>query len=225
MPPSMTTLALTFSSVLDTLPPGLVILAGLVGVALTALTLPGTWLNILVALLCWWWKPDMFSLWTIVVALLIALAAEVVEFGASALGAAKAGGSRKGQIGSLVGALVGAVVGSFVFFPIGTIVGGAIGAGAGAVMAERWWAKRAWNESAKSGRGAAIGRLLATVGKTTLAIILALVLGVAAIYNPNSATPPGTSSPPASVVPQETSGSEVHVHPPTITPDAPAKNP
>ncbi|MGD9789822.1 MAG: DUF456 domain-containing protein [Phycisphaerales bacterium] len=219
----MTTLALTFSDVLDVVPPGLVILAGIVGIALTALTLPGTWLNILVALLCWWWKPDMFSIWTIVVALIIAIAAEAVEFGASALGAAKAGGSRKGQIGSLVGALAGAIVGSFFFFPIGTILGGAIGAGAGAVLAERVWAKRAWNESAKSGQGAAIGRLLATVGKTTLAIILALVLGVAAVYNPTPAT--SSSASPRVDAPNATDGIGVQVHPPTPAHDTPAKNP
>lgn len=160
----------------------IVLLASLAGIALTLLTLPGIWLTLLVALLCWAWQPQMFDPWTMLTAFILGVMAELVEFAASAVGAAKGGGTRSGAIGSVAGSLVGALGGS-VFIPIpivGTIAGGVIGAAAGAVIGERGFAKRSWSESARVGHGAAIGRLVATVVKTGFAAAIGVILSTAA---------------------------------------------
>ncbi len=156
-----------------------------VGVLLAAFTLPGIWFAIVAAGLAQWWSIEhrsepMFNWWTLGACVGIALAAELIEFGASAVGAAKAGGTKKGAIGSVVGAIAGAVVGSFILPVIGTILGAAIGAGAGALVLEKHLGQKSWGEAGKVGAGAAIGRLVATLAKVALAAVVAAILSVAA---------------------------------------------
>ena len=160
-------------------------IAALVGVLLTAVTLPGIWLMVLVAMVCTWWQPDLYSLWTLSAVLVIAVVAEIAEGLSSAAGAAKTGGSKAGIGGSLVGSIVGLVAGTILLpIPIvGSIVGGIAGAGIGAVLAERGIAKSPWGESVRSGKGAAVGRALSTVIKTAFAAVAATVLIVFAFLN------------------------------------------
>ncbi len=163
----------------------LLLLLNVLGIALTALTLPGIWLMLLFAGLAQWWQQAvygtwMFSWWTLGTCAALALLAEIIEFVASALGAAKFGGTRWGALGSIVGTIVGAVVGSFFLFPLGTILGAAVGAGAGALLCERHLGKRTWEAAGKAGAGAAIGRLAATLVKVSIAILVAIILSVAA---------------------------------------------
>ena len=166
----------------------IVTLFALLGVVLTAATLPGIWIMILAAAGCQAWlmlrQPpmQMFEWWTLGACLIIALVAEVVEIFASAVGAKKAGGTRRGAIGSVIGALGGALLGT-VFIPIpilGTIAGAALGAGAGAIIAERHNGRKTWSEASTIGAGAAIGRLAATVAKVAFACIVATILCTAA---------------------------------------------
>lgn len=173
----------------------LVFLFALAGIALTVLGLPGTWLAVLAALLCKLWQPDLFSWWVVAAAGALALLAEIVEFSASAVGTAKAGGSKRGGIGSLVGGLAGAIVGAPFFFGLGAIPGAVLGAFAGALIAERVWAKRSWAEASRSGQGAAIGRFVATILKVAFAGAIALLLSLAMIlgYFFPSAVPRPTS--------------------------------
>ena len=166
-----------------TIPAAIVVaLAGLVGVGLTLFTLPGIWFSLVVALLCWWWVPSLFSYWTFVAAFGVAILAEVVDVAASALGASRAGGGRSGAWGSIAGALLGAIAGSLLIpVPIiGTIAGGVIGAGAGAVIGERGIAGKPWGDSLRIGRGAMVGRFVALVIKTALAGVSGVLLAVAA---------------------------------------------
>jgi uncharacterized protein YqgC (DUF456 family) len=159
-----------------------VVVAGLVGIVLTVLTLPGMWVTLALCLLLWWAQPDLFSWWTLLIALLIAGLGELIEFIASALGAAKGGATRAGMVGAAVGSIVGAVAGAPFFFPIGSIVGGVIGAAVGAIIAERGTsASSTWGHAARAGTGAAVGRLAATLGKAFLAGAMALLLALAAI--------------------------------------------
>jgi uncharacterized protein len=160
----------------------IVTLGALLGVLLTLLTFPGIWAMVLVALLCQWWQPTLFSWWTLAAAVMLAGLGELVEFFASAAGAAKAKGSRSAVLASVVGAVVGAVLGTFLLpVPlVGTLVGGVAGAGIAAGLAERGIAHRSWGDSARVARGAATGRALALVAKTGVAIATALVLIVAA---------------------------------------------
>lgn len=160
----------------------IVALASLVGIGLTLLTFPGIWLMVLVAVLCQLWQPDLFNWWTLGVAIGLAGLAEIVEMLASAAGAAKAKGSKTAMLASLVGAIVGAVAGT-VLIPIpiaGTVIGGIAGAGLAAGVAERAIKSKGWGDSWKVAQGAAVGRALSLVAKTSIAVVVAGVLTVAA---------------------------------------------
>ncbi len=160
----------------------IVTLFALGGVLLVLLQLPGIWVALLAALGCQWWRGDLFSWWTLGAVALIAALAEIAEFAASAIGAAKAKGTKAGIWGAILGSLVGLVVGSFVIpVPIlGSVIGAIVGAGLGAMAAERGVSKRTWKESATVGQGAAVGRLMSTVVKTAFACVAAGVLVVGA---------------------------------------------
>jgi uncharacterized protein YqgC (DUF456 family) len=162
-----------------------VTLVNILGVAITALLLPGIWLMLICAGLAQWghhalFGSWMFSWWTLGACTLLALLAEIIEFTASAIGAKQFGGSRWGGAGSILGAIIGAIAGSFVFPILGTILGAAAGAFIGALLSERHLAKRSWSDSSKAGTGAAIGRLAATLVKVALAVLVALILSITA---------------------------------------------
>lgn len=171
-----------------TLTAGLAVcLSGIVGVVLTALTLPGIWFSLLCAALAQWWSIShsgaanpMFSWWTLGVCFALGVIAELVEIAASAFGAAKAGGTRKGAIASVIGGLLGAIIGSLILPLVGTILGAALGAGLAALLVERHGSDMSWAQSGKVGAGAAAGRLAATLAKIAFAIVIAIILGVAA---------------------------------------------
>lgn len=156
----------------------IVVLFAWIGVGLVAVTLPGIWVAIVVAVLVDWWRPEVMSLWVIVTAVVLAIIAEIVEFFASAAGSKRAGGTRSGAWGSLFGTIVGMIVGQ-IFIPIpiiGAIIGGVVGAGLGALFAERSIAERSWGDSWRSGRGAATGRAWSIVFKTAIAAVVAVLL-------------------------------------------------
>lgn len=163
----------------------LMILASALGVILTAITLPGTWAIILCSLLIQWWSPGgpmPFDWWTIGACVGLALLGEIFEFGASAVGAKKAGGSKRGALGAAIGSLIGAIAGAPFLFLIGAIIGAVLGAAIGAIIAERAWVGRSWKESTIVGSGAAAGRLAASVVKVGIAGVIGLVLTVA-VFN------------------------------------------
>lgn len=163
----------------------IVALTCLLGVAMTLLSFPGIWTMVLVALLCKWWQPEMFSWWTLGAALACAGIGEIVDTFASAAGAAKAQGSKTAMLASLVGALVGGIVGTIYlpFLPvIGTIIGGIAGAGLGAGAAERGIKRKQWRDSWNVAKGAAAGRALSIVAKGAIALGVALMLTVAAFW-------------------------------------------
>jgi len=157
-----------------------VTLAALIGVALTLVTLPGMWLALLIAVGMQIWQPTLFNWWTLVACAVLAFIGEVIEFAASAAGAAKGGASKKGAFGAIGGSLIGAIVGSFFIPPIGTILGAVLGAGLAVAWVEMAFSQRTLTQAAKAGTGAAAGRLLATVAKTLIAACVALALCIAA---------------------------------------------
>ncbi len=162
----------------------IMLLTTLAGVVLTTLTLPGLWFIVLAAIFCQWWQEGTLYSWcTIGVAAGLGLVAELLEIGASAVGASAVGGTRRGAIGSIVGAILGAIGGSFVFPIIGTIVGGAVGAGLGALLMERHAGAMSWTGSAKVGAGAATGRLVATILKVAFTIVVGIILSIAAFIH------------------------------------------
>ena len=173
---------------MEILAAGIVVVFALLGIVLTAATLPGIWIMILAAAGCQAWlmlrEPpvQIFEWWTLGACIILGLIAEGVEIFASAVGAKKAGGTRRGAIGSVIGALGGALLGT-VLIPIpilGTIMGAALGAGGGAIIAERHNGRKTWREASTIGAGAAVGRLAATVAKVAFAFAVAVILSVGA---------------------------------------------
>lgn len=156
----------------------------LIGIALTAITLPGNWLIVLWAFIIKLWQPDLVSWWSLVALVALAGVGEGLEFLASALGATKAGGTKHGAIGAMIGSLVGAIVGIVVPPPIiGSIFCAALGAAIGAVVGERYINKRSWEESGKVAAGAAIGRVIAMFAKILIAAFMSLILCLAMVVN------------------------------------------
>lgn len=162
----------------------IVALFGLVGTLLTLVTLPGTWIMLLVALACKIVVPETMGWAWLIAAGVLAIAGEVVEFGASAAGAKAGGAGKPGALGALFGGLAGGILGT-VLLPIpivGTIVGGVIGAGVLAVLFERWKGDKGWKASSKAGAGAAAGKLASTFLKSIVAGVMATVLTVGAVW-------------------------------------------
>lgn len=167
---------------MDTFAAVIITLLAPLSVVLVLITLPGTWVLLAVVAVLQAWRGELVEWNTLAWCAGLAIVGELVEFAASALGAAKAGGSKRAALGSIAGALVGAILGTPWLFPIGPIVGGSLGAGVGALLAERTIATKTWAHSAKVGTGAAIGRLVATACKSAIAAIVAIIVVYAAWF-------------------------------------------
>jgi uncharacterized protein YqgC (DUF456 family) len=168
----------------------LYLLALAIGWVLALVGLGGTWIMVGVSVLYTWLIPaaSPFQLgWTAVISLaVLAALGEGIEFLAGALGARKAGGSRRSivlsLVGSVFGSLLGAVAGSVVLPIIGTLIGAILCAGLGAmggsILGERWKGKEL-KASLETGKAAFWGRVLGTVGKTLFGTVMVLVAALA----------------------------------------------
>ena len=153
--------------------------------------LPGNWAMILAATVYWWFMPADTRVafhWGVLVAMVVLAAiGELVEFAAGALGATKAGGSRRGAALALVGSIVGGLLGAIVGVPIpvvGPIVAAllfaSLGAMAGAMLGEHWKG-RTMEEGFQVGQAAFWGRLFGTLGKMMFGAVMLVVVVVAVI--------------------------------------------
>lgn len=156
------------------------LISGLTGLVMIVLALPGIWLMVLAAGLCWWWQPEIITVKAVITLAVIGIVSEAIDIIASAAGAKKFGGSKRGAVGAIVGTMIGAILGTPVFPVVGTILGGILGAGAGALMVERSIVQMSWTDSMKSGSGAAIGRTISIFIKIGLAIFAGLFFMIAA---------------------------------------------
>lgn len=169
----------------------LLILALIAGWCMTMLSMPGNWVMVAaVALFAWLAPSDTFDIsWTVVGVLVgLAIVAELLELAASALGAKRAGGSRRGAvlaIGlSIVGAFVGVSFGSVIPL-IGNLVGAIVGAGLGALtgaMLGETWKGRTLAESWKVGHAAFWGRILGALAKIGIGTAMAVIALIAALF-------------------------------------------
>ncbi|MEO7402774.1 MAG: DUF456 domain-containing protein [Burkholderiales bacterium] len=158
----------------------------------TLVTLPGNWIVVGLAALFAWLIPEEAGRgvsWTAVAVLLgLAIVGEIIEFGASAAGAAKQGASKRGLALSMVGAIVGSVLGLMVGTPVPVIgsfvmalIGGAAGAFFGAYLGETWKG-RPEEQRVAIGRGAFTGRIWGTVGKLAVGAIMLAILAWDAFF-------------------------------------------
>ncbi|WP_437206504.1 DUF456 domain-containing protein [Planctomicrobium sp. SH664] len=147
-------------------------------------SLPGNWLMLVFGSLYLYLQPadihPRLEASVLIAGLIIAIGGEVWEFVASAAGAKKQGGSRRGAAFSIVASIVGSIVGASLGLPIpvvgpiiGAVGGGAIGAFAGAYYGER---DRNHQERMAIGTGAFVGRLMGTAGKLICGLLILVLL-------------------------------------------------
>jgi uncharacterized protein len=158
---------------------------------LTFLGMPGNWFMLMAIALYVYLIPAESSAafgWNVFI-LLVALAGlgELVELLAGSMGAAKAGGSRRGAVLALVGSLIGGMAGIFLGLPIplfgsllAALLFAGLGAMAGAILGELWTGRK-FDASWGIGKAAFWGRLAGTLGKalvgaTMIAVVLAALV-------------------------------------------------
>ncbi|WP_286763482.1 MULTISPECIES: DUF456 domain-containing protein [Rhodopirellula] len=157
---------------------------------LNLVALPGNWLAIALMALYAWLGPEtgrwQLGLVSLAIAFVLGLVGELVEFLAGAMGASRAGASRRATMMAIVGSIIGAIVGGIVGLPIpvvgpvlAAILFGGLGATAGAMFAE-WNDGKNWRDSWRIGQAAFWGRTTGTVGKMVagLLVLVVCVFGV-----------------------------------------------
>lgn len=164
----------------------LLLLAMVIGLFLTLLTLPGIWFMILSAAVYAWITGGQFiGLWTIIILVVIGLVSEVVEFLAGSVGATGAGGSTRAAVGAIIGGLLGAIFLSFIPIPIiSTIIGACLGAFLGALLAEYTVDGRG-GHSLAVGWGAAKGRFWGMLSKLLFGAVIFAIAIIAALPLPS----------------------------------------
>jgi uncharacterized protein YqgC (DUF456 family) len=164
----------------------------LVGWILNVFGLPGNWTSFgAVAIYAYVIPPDhrvWVSWWVVVAVLVLAILGEMVETFASAAGAAKMGGSRRGAVLAIIGSFVGGIAGVFIGFPIpvvgsliAVILFASVGALGGAMLGE-YWKGRDWDTTWRVGEAAFWGRLLGTVGKIALGSVIVVLVVFALVW-------------------------------------------
>ena len=160
---------------------------------LVLLGLPGTWLMLILAvgveLIDTMWigseDKETFGWIWIGVCAVLAVLGEVLEAIAGAVGTRKGGGTKRGMIGAIIGGIVGAIaLTPFIPIPIlGTLIGALIGTFVGALIGEMTGRNQVGGGTmAKAAIGATIGRLLGTMGKFLIGVVIFAVLVVTAFW-------------------------------------------
>jgi uncharacterized protein YqgC (DUF456 family) len=158
----------------------------LCGLVLNLFTLPGNWLMLAgVAIYALATHFVHVGLKSLVVLLVIAVVAEVLELSAAGKEAKKVGGGRWGSIGALIGGILGGMFLTFVPVPIvSTIVGILLGTFLGAMAGELIGGKDV-GRSAIIGVGAAKGRAYGTLLKIASGFLIMLISLIVAIPWPS----------------------------------------
>ncbi|MBN1788306.1 MAG: DUF456 family protein [Sedimentisphaerales bacterium] len=148
---------------------------------LSFFALPGNWLMIVTTVLFSIWQKDSFSIYVIIIAIILAVIGEIIEFLAGAGGAKLAGGGKKAILAAIAGAIVGAVLGT-VLIPVplfGTLLGSAIGTGMAVLIVEEKAGKE-FKDSVKTATTAGIAQMLGTSAKVIVGLVIWLVFAITA---------------------------------------------
>ena len=152
--------------------------AGLIAVVLG---LPGTWLILITSFLYSWLTGFSVITYQMLLGLLVlAVAAEVLEFWSGLWGARRYGGSKKAMMGTLIGGFIGTIILSPMLFGFGTVVGAFLGAFAGGFVLA-YLEQRKMNEAVRVGWGGLLGKVFAMVFKGA-AVVTMIGLDVWAIF-------------------------------------------
>lgn len=157
----------------------LLALAQLAGLLMVPLGLPGTWLQVAAIGAYAYVMPGRAGWWAFGIALVLAAAAEVIEFVMGGRFARKYGGSRRAAWGAILGGLAGAFMG--IPIPIiGSVIGAFIGAFVGAAVLEMTAGAEA-RSALRVGWGAFLGRLAAAAMKSAVGVLIAVIALVSAL--------------------------------------------
>lgn len=163
----------------------LLVLGCLVAWTTNLVTLPGNWMGVALLAAYSWLGPEQgriaIGLSAVLTAFGFALVGELLEFAAGALGASRAGASRRSTVYAIVGSVAGAVLGAIVGTPIpvigqalAAILFAGLGATAGAMYGE-WTLGKSWRESWPIGHAAFWGRTLGTMAKMLVGLGIVIV--------------------------------------------------
>jgi uncharacterized protein YqgC (DUF456 family) len=163
----------------------LVVALNTVWLGLVLFGLPGNWLIVITTcVFAWWrWEERMFSTYTLIALVLLAILGELVEFLGGMTGARKAGAGWLGSIGAIAGAMAGGLVGTFTIpIPLlGTVLGACVGAGLCAWGLELVRGRKV-EDSFRSGVGAGVGEFFGITCKFAVGIVIWLTAAVAAFW-------------------------------------------
>jgi uncharacterized protein YqgC (DUF456 family) len=147
--------------------------------------LPGNWCAVALLAVYAWLGPQesraAIGYAAVSAAFIAALIGEVVEFAAGALGAKRAGASRRSTLYAVAGSVIGAIGGAVIGIPvpvIGSILAailcGGLGAASGAIYGE-WSDGRAWRESWTIGHAAFWGRTFGVFAKISVGLVIVMI--------------------------------------------------
>ena len=174
----------------DVLTIAVLLLSCTLGLLMTAVRLPGTWLIVLTAVGYGWFTGwERVSGVTVILLAAAATVGEIVEFVASMVTAKRAGASRQAAWGGLIGGFAGMILFSIPVPILGTLVGAILGCFVGAAVTE-FIVRRKVGQGTKVGLFAAIGFVLGTATKTAVALGMAGLL-LTSVMCSRSETPPG----------------------------------
>lgn len=146
-----------------------------IGLFLTAIGLPGTWLLLAVAGIAKIVSPDIaVAWWPIWIGFVLAFIAEAIEFLLATGYARKYGGSKRAGWGALIGGFVGAFAGIPIPL-VGPLVGAVMGTFIGALVAE-FSVTGMQGDAGRVAWGAMLGRVLATVVKVGLGFVISVLI-------------------------------------------------
>lgn len=163
----------------------LLILLNAVWLVLVIFGLPGNWLIMIsTCLFAWWrWDDNVFSIYTLIAIVVLAVLGELFEFFGGIHGAKRAGASWYGSIAAIAGAVAGAILGTFmipVLF-LGTVLGACIGAGL-ATWSLELSRGRKMEESVRCAVGAGLGEFFGITSKLVIGIIIWFTVAIAAFW-------------------------------------------
>lgn len=152
------------------------IMVMLIGLLSVPLGFPGLWLMVGVLATGWWF--GVVGWLVLAVALVLAAAAELIEFYVIERMNVRYGGSRLAFWGAIFGGIAGIIIGMPIPI-IGSVIAGFIGSFAGAALATLYQTRHV-ERAARVGWGTLLGRLWASAAKIAAGVII-LVLGSAAL--------------------------------------------
>ncbi len=154
----------------------LVVILCITGTMLSGISLSGTWLVLLAAIIAALVPDHPYpGFWTLGIFLVLSIGVEVLEAVAGAWGVTRRGGSKLAGLMALIGGLVGLVLGSFIPVPI---LGSLFGMMAGSFLLVYLVERRRHPEAhaAHVARGAVVARVLIILLKVIVTLGMSIFL-------------------------------------------------